>query len=71
MACSRRFSIYPTLTQTLSIWGQQLKGFDLYEIFVESAKLRIIIDALNRGAKKDCDIDIALTLLPNIKVKNA
>ncbi|HCC2281432.1 N-6 DNA methylase [Citrobacter portucalensis] len=71
VACSRRFSIYPTLTQTLSIWGQQLKGFDLYEIFVESAKLRIIIDALNRGAKKDCDIDIALTLLPNIKVKNA
>lgn len=69
--CSRKLTVYPKLTQTLSIWGRQLKGYDLYESFIEGAKLRIIIDALNRGAKMDCDINSALNLLPNLKAKNA
>ncbi|MGR4050478.1 N-6 DNA methylase [Kosakonia cowanii] len=69
--CSRKLAIHPKLTQTLSIWGKQLKGYDLYESFIEGAKLRIIIDALNRGAKMDCDINTALNLLPNITVKDA
>lgn len=69
--CSRRLKVYPKLTQTLSIWGEQLRGYDLYDSFIEVAKLRIIIDALNRGAKMDCDISVALNLLPNLKARNA
>ncbi|WP_072057701.1 N-6 DNA methylase [Enterobacter asburiae] len=69
--CSRKLSISPTLTETLLQWDKQLKGYDIYEHFIEGAKLRLIIEALNRGAVKDCEIDFAINLLSNIKIKDA
>ncbi|MCU6193895.1 N-6 DNA methylase [Enterobacter sichuanensis] len=69
--CSRKLSVNITLTETLLQWGKQLKGYDIYEQFIEGAKLRLIIEALNRGAVKDCDLDFAMNLLYDIKVRDA
>lgn len=71
IAASRKFSTHNTLKQTLEIWGMQLFGFDLYESFVEATKLRIILDAINRGCLINCTLEEALSLLPNIKVVDA
>jgi len=69
--CSRRLKIEEKLSDTLKSWGKILRGYDLYDVFIEASKLRIIIDALYRGAIKDCNIDEALGYLVHLKVKNA
>lgn len=69
--CSRRLPVWETLSVTLANWGRVLYGFDLYPSFIDAAKLRLIIEAMTRGAQRDCEIDKALELLPNICVKNA
>ncbi|EHZ6874356.1 N-6 DNA methylase [Providencia rettgeri] len=69
--CSRSLSVKKTLTETLKTWGNILRGYDLYEPFVETAKLRIIIEALSRGVSLDCSVIEALTFLHHIKVKDA
>lgn len=69
--CSRQLAIEESLSKTLLVWGRVLRGYDLNESFVEAAKLRIVLEALNRGAKKDCSLDKALSLLPSIKVADA
>ncbi|CAK1704953.1 N-6 DNA methylase [Vibrio crassostreae] len=69
--CSRLLGVETTLSETLEKWGSVLWGFDLHESFIEATKLRILIAALCRGVVKDCSIDDALELLPNIKTKDA
>ncbi|MEZ8425819.1 hypothetical protein AB6C64_00735 [Vibrio cyclitrophicus] len=69
--CSRRLGVESTLSDTLKKWGKVLWGFDIHESFVEATRLRIVIEALNRGVKKDCSIDDALDFLINIKCQNA
>ncbi len=71
IAASRKFPVQESLKLTLSIWGKQLFGFDLYESFVEATKLRIILDAINRGCVIDCNLDDAMHFLSNIKVTDA
>ncbi|WP_081275691.1 N-6 DNA methylase [Serratia plymuthica] len=71
IVCSRQLKVDKSLTQTLSLWGKVLWGFDIYESFIEAAKLRIIIEAINRGAHNDCNLDTAFKLLKNIKVQDA
>lgn len=71
IACSRKLEVKNTLSETLKSWGHILRGYDLYAAFVTTAKLRIIIEALNRGAMSDCTIDDALELLPFIQTKDA
>ncbi|MFM2579336.1 N-6 DNA methylase [Vibrio fortis] len=68
---SRQLGVNSTLSETLLMWGQVLQGFDLHLHFVEATKLRIVIEALNRGVKKDCDLDEAFDLLPHIYVRDA
>ncbi len=68
---SRQLGVKSTLSETLLVWGQVLQGFDLHLHFVEATKLRIVIEALNRGVKKDCDLDEAFDLLPHIYVRDA
>lgn len=71
IACSRLLPSHKSLTKTLTQWGRILNGFDLHESFVEATKLRVILEAVNRGAIADCSIDDALQLLPGIEVFDA
>jgi hypothetical protein len=68
--CSRFLDIEETLLFTIEMWGKVLCGYDIHESFVEAAKLRIVIEALRRGAKQDCSIDEALDCLYNIRTKD-
>lgn len=68
---SRKLGIETSLSKTLMKWGKVLWGFDIHEHFIEACKLRLIIEALNRGAVKDCDISTSFSYLSNIKLKDA
>lgn len=69
--CSRKLEIEKSLYETLKKWGKVLWGFDNHKTFIESCKLRLIIEALMRGSQKDCSINEAFRLLKNIKFKDA
>lgn len=71
IACSKPFAIDKKLSHTLESWGEQLIGFDLYENLVELTKLRIIFEALSRGAVADCTLTEALNFLHRIENKDA
>ncbi len=58
ISCSRKLPVYSSLSTTLKLWGHALRGFDTQQSFIDSAKLRLIIEAINRGAKKDCSIEV-------------
>jgi hypothetical protein len=68
---SRELGLEESLSSTLEKWGKVLWGYDIHNSFIEATKLRIILEALRRGVKKDCDLNYALSLLPNIRVENA
>ncbi|EMC0409424.1 N-6 DNA methylase [Vibrio fluvialis] len=68
---SRKLGVEHTLSATLKIWGQVLRGFDIHLHFVEATKLRIVVEALNQGVEQDCDLDEAFELLSNIQVRDA
>lgn len=65
--CSRRLPVSGTLSRTLICWGKSLWGFDINKSFVETTKLRLVIEALSREAVKDCRIDEAFDYLSNIQ----
>ena len=69
--CSRKLGVGGTLSETLQVWGSILYGFDIHESFIEASKLRLIIEALSRGVKKDCSIEQAISYLKNIKIQDA
>jgi hypothetical protein len=52
VAASKFLPIFDSLDKTIALWGHSLRGFDLHEEFVECAKLRLINEALYRGARK-------------------
>lgn len=68
---SRQLGMEASLTLTLEKWGKVLWGFDLHESFIVATKLRIVLEAIRRGASQDCSLDKALEFLPNIRVKDA
>jgi len=69
--CSRVLGVESNLSNTLKKWGMVLWGYDIHESFVESTKLRLVLEALRRGVKKDCTLDEALSFFVNIQVKDA
>ncbi|MFQ2346000.1 N-6 DNA methylase [Aeromonas dhakensis] len=69
--CSRQLSVDDSLYITLKQWGKILWGFDLYPSFIDATKLRLIVEAITRGAKNDCSIEVAMSLLSNIRVQDA
>lgn len=69
--CSRKLAVQLFLSDTLKIWADVLWGFDIYHSFVESTKLRLIIEAMRRGAEKDCSLEEAMVFFKNIKVLDA
>lgn len=68
---SRKLGISSKLSETMRDWGKVLWGFDIHAHFIEAAKIRIVVEALNRGVEHDCDLKEAFKLLPNIYLKNA
>lgn len=68
---SRKLGIESKLSETMKIWGKVLWGFDIHPHFIEAAKIRVVVEAINRGVEQDCELQEALELLPNICVKNA
>jgi len=69
--CSRKLGVHGTLSETLAEWGNVLWGYDIHDSFIEASKLRLIIEALNRGVQKDCSIEEAMSYFKSIKVKDA
>lgn len=68
---SRKLGIEAKLSETMMIWGKVLWGFDINPHFIEAAKIRVVVEAINRGVEQDCELQEAFELLPNICVKNA
>lgn len=71
IASSRQLTTTRKLSTTLKSWGKSLYGYDLFPVFIELTKLRIIFEAVSRGAKADCSLDTAFELLSNITIKDA
>ena len=69
--CSRHLGIESSLSKTLTRWGQVLRGYDIHESFVEASKLRLVLEALSRGAVKDCSVEEALLKFSNLRVADA
>lgn len=69
--CSRKLGVCETLSETLAEWCEVLWGYDIHDSFIEASKLRLIIEALNRGVQKDCSVEQAMSYFINIKVKDA
>ncbi|MDM3278938.1 MULTISPECIES: N-6 DNA methylase [Citrobacter] len=68
---SRKLGVEATLYDTLNQWGKVLWGFDIHQHFIEAAKIRIVIEAINRGVEQNCDMQEAFELLSHIHVKDA
>ena len=51
IAASKCLPIFESLDKTIGLWGHCLRGFDLHSEFVECTKLRLINEAISRGAK--------------------
>lgn len=68
---SRKLGVEATLSKTLKEWGKVLWGFDIHQHFIEAAKIRIVIEALNRGVEQNCSLEEAFELLSHIYVKDA
>jgi len=73
IACSKRLPINRhSLRSTLIEWGQILSGRDLYPKFIDATKMRLAIEALNRGAESDIeDVEEIYALFGNISTGNA
>lgn len=68
---SRKLGVEATLSETLKEWGNVLWGFDIHKHFIEAAKIRIVIEALNRGVEQNCGLEEAFNFLSHINVKDA
>lgn len=69
--CSRMLGVEDTLSGTLAVWGDILRGFDIHESFIEATKLRLIIEALNRGVVNDCTVEEAISYFAQIRAIDA
>lgn len=71
IACSQFLPVKETLTDTIDLWSIYLHGYDLHKEFVEAAKIRLIIAAVQRGASVDNDMEeILATAFPGIVLHN-
>ena len=50
ISVSKSLPVNRSLELTLELWGKVLRGYDLVPEFVECTKLRLILEAINRGA---------------------
>ena len=52
ISASKYLPVFSSLDETIELWNQCLIGFDLHQEFVECTKLRLIHEAISRGAKQ-------------------
>jgi hypothetical protein len=73
IASSKKLPVFrSSLRKTLTVWGQCLAGFDLFPEFVDATKLRLILEAVSRGAVSDLrNIEDAKKLFPFIQEGDA
>lgn len=64
--CSRHLPVYPSLYRTLTEWGGILHGWDINPSYIESTKLRLILEAVRRGCQSDCTLEDACQRLRRI-----
>lgn len=50
IAATRHLPSSTDLSETLSLWGQRLRGCDLHPQFVRAAKARLVLAAIERGS---------------------
>jgi len=50
ISVSKSLPVNKSLEITLDLWGEVLRGYDLVSEFVECTKLRLILEAIHRGA---------------------
>ncbi|MGP8954212.1 N-6 DNA methylase [Enterobacter mori] len=67
---SKSLPVFKELDETLYYWGNHLVGYDIFNEFIEGTKLRVIIEAINRGAKNNCSIEKAMSLIHRIEKKD-
>jgi hypothetical protein len=53
LAAARRLPVRATVSETLRLWGESLAGVDADPIFITTAKRRLALLALSRGARAD------------------
>lgn len=72
VACSKKLPISESLTETIRQWGKILAGWDIFPEFVETTKLRIILEAINRGCcLRGSNLEELKGLLPHVRCTNA
>lgn len=72
LASSKKLPIRSTLKDSLRLWGQVLTGLDVFPEFVETTKLRLILEAYQRGAVPNGDtIDELKSLFQHIRQGDA
>lgn len=51
VACTEHFQLSRTFTSTIQAWSNQLLGFDLEAEFVQAARQRLLLAAINRNVR--------------------
>lgn len=65
---ARRLPVRKTVSRTLQLWNQHLRGCDLSAEFVQAARLRMVLLAITRGARLDGKADALALLCDNLRV---
>ena len=72
LACSRKLPVTTCLFETMNIWGNILYGWDIYPEFIETTKLRLILEGISRGCTPNgASLSQLKALLHNINHGNA
>jgi len=67
IATCRTFPVRPRLADTLTLWGDRIVGFDLYEEFVIAAKARLVLLAIQRCSSMETSILEWKNVFPHLK----
>ena len=51
LACARHLPIMSDINDTVTAWGNQLYGHDIHPEFIRATKIRLLLLAIERGAK--------------------
>ena len=70
LACAEHLPIYKEFEITIDYWGKKLFGYDIYNQFIETTKLRLLLLAIKKGLKIPKKIIDSSQYFPNIKIKN-
>jgi hypothetical protein len=70
VSCAKYLPIENDLGSTLGLWGEKLKGFDLYSEFIKVTKDRLALLAISRGARAHSNVIALEQFFPAIRVSD-